>query len=226
MKLKTHSEFARQIGCSQQAISKACRDGGPLESALYDGKRIDVEHKDAVEYADAKEHGRKVRRMRAKPKPKKKSKPKAPPKTEVIIAPGDPLEGYKTGEDDIREMTSKTLEEIKGLFTSAAEFREWIKSIHELEKIHAQRIKNLVAEGQLVSRRIIKGGILDPIEEVFSKLLTDGSKTMAVKCHAMVKSGRTVAELETEIRETIGTFIRPAKERMQRALDAFKGEAS
>jgi hypothetical protein len=226
MKLKTHSEFARQIGCSQQAISRACQEGGHLHPAVADGRRIDVEHAAAIEYADAKEHGRRVRRMQAKPKPKPKPKPKKKPEpvADVITSPEAALEEYKSGSADIRDMTNKTLDEIKSLFTTAAEFREWIKSIHELEKIHAQRIKNWAAEGLLVSRLLVKQGIIGPIEELFARLLTDASKTIAIKNHAMALAGRTVAECETETREIIGSFIRPTKERIHRALGKLKGK--
>jgi hypothetical protein len=225
MKLLSQSAFAREIGCSQQAISRACKPGKPLHDALVDGRKLDIDSKAAIAWVDDREKATKIKKKLKKPKPKPKPEPQPPsPPTELVEAEPDPLEQYKNGDADIRSMANRTLDWITSRFGAAAEFREWIKAVHELEKTHERRIKNMVAEGQLVSRRIIKQGIIDPIEECLNKLLTDGSKTMAIDCHAKTLGGRTVEELETYIRETQGKFIRPAKERMVRTLKSLKGD--
>jgi hypothetical protein len=186
-------------------------------------KKVDIEHKAAIDWIDDKDRKKRVSSQLKKPRPRPKPRP---PKPQVeIIQDGDKqLEKFKTGDADIRSMADMTLDAITQIFGAAAEFREWIKAVHELEKTHERRIKNMVAEGQLVSRRIIKQGIIDPIEECLTKLLTDGAKTMAIDCHAKALAGRPVQDLEVYISKTMGRFIRPAKERIGRTLKSFKGE--
>lgn len=236
MKLITQTELANQIGCSQQAVSKACKEGGPLKVALVDGRHLDAEHKAVIDYRDEKEAKAKLRKLKKKPrkkaKPKKKTKPKPverqeteptqEPVTEVVPAEQN-IELYKTGDADIRSMADMTLDQLVRTFSTAAEFREWIKAVHELEKTHERRLKNMVKEGQLVSKKLIKQGIIDPMDEAWAKLLADGAKTLSIYMDSMSKSGRTQVEMEDYARETISKFVRPAKDRIARALGSMKG---
>jgi hypothetical protein len=232
VRLVTQSEFARSIGCTPQAISKACKPGGALYDSLYDN-RIDIESKFAISYIDEREARAEIKKAQKKSKPKPKSKqkkapPKPPSKTPQpppkVETPSDHLEEFKTGEKDIRTMSEMTIEEVIATFGSAAEFDRWIKSVMDLEKTHALRIKNLVDEGKLVSRKIIKQGIIDPIDEVFTKILTDGSKSASIMVHTMALSGSTPSEIEDHIRMTFSKIIKPAKDRMGKAIGKFKDE--
>lgn len=222
MRLLTHSAMAREVGCSQQSVSRAVKEGCPLYDALV-GKKVDIESECAIKWIDDRERKSRIKRQLKKPRPKPKPKPK--PAVEVIEEPAQQdLEKYESGEGDIRTMADMTLDFLVNKFGTAERFFGWVKALHEIEKTHERRIKNLEKLKDLVSRRIIKQGIIDPIEECLTKLLTDGAKTMAIDCHAKALAGRSVEDLEEYIRKTMGKFIRPSKERMARTLASFKGE--
>jgi hypothetical protein len=216
MKLLSQSAFAREIGCSQQAISKACREGGPLFAALYEN-RIDVESEEAIEYKDQKKLKKNIKK---KLKPKKKQK-----KVQVIEKADDDeymIDDLETGRRDLIEFGEMKINWLVARFGTAPECLTWVKAMHEMEKVRERRIKNDQKTRQLVSRELIKMGLIDPIEETWTRMLTDGSKTEAIQAYAMAKSGRTVDDIEKFIRENKSRFIRVAKERIVKIIERIE----
>ncbi len=131
-----------------------------------------------------------------------------PPQNEIII----------DIPDDIQAFADMTLRELVDKFGTSTRFKDWLESTKKIEDINEKRIKNAEKEGKLVSRKLMKEGVIEPIETAHLKMLTDGSKTIARRCHAMASAGRSVEDLEAFTVDQISSFIKPAKTHIARIL--------
>jgi hypothetical protein len=95
---------------------------------------------------------------------------------------------------------------------------DFLKATKAIEDIYEKRIKNAKASGELVDREQIKIGVFEPINTAHIKLLTDGSKTIAVRTKAMLDAGRDLGEVEAFITKQISSFIKPMKAKVARTL--------
>ena len=89
-----------------------------------------------------------------------------------------------------------------------------------IEDINEKRLKNAQTKGELVSRELVKLGVIDPIDAAHIKLLTDGAKTIARRVTAMHDAGRPLDDVEKFVKNQITSFIRPIKAKVARALKA------
>ena len=142
--------------------------------------------------------------------------PPAPPKDENPQGLPDIIEAP----DDLSSLIGWTLGRLLLTYGTATRFHDWLKALKEIEMVCEKRIKNAQLEGKLVNRDLVKSAIIDRIDGVFVKLLTDGTTTISSRAHAMVKAGETEAEVKAMVEDQLGSFIRPAKDQMRRALDA------
>lgn len=120
--------------------------------------------------------------------------------------------------DDIKKFADMTLRELIQRYGTDVAFLDWLKATKQIEDINEKRLKNATTKGELVSRELVKIGVIDQINAAHTKLLTDGAKTIALRVVAMSKAGRAVDECEKFIVDQIGSFIKPAKVKMARAL--------
>ena len=120
--------------------------------------------------------------------------------------------------EDIREFAHLPLIELVKKFGTDTRFSEWLKSSKLIEDIAEKRIKNSKSEGDLVSRGIIKTGVIDHVEKAHMQILTDGCKTMTKRIIAMHGAGRDDMALEEEMRKTITSFLRPMKSKIAKGL--------
>ena len=120
--------------------------------------------------------------------------------------------------DDIKKFADMTLRELIQRFGTDTAFLDWLKATKSIEDINEKRLKNAATRGELVSRHLVKVGVLDHIESAHTKLLTDGKKTIARRVHAMANAGRSVEECESFIDDQISSFLKPMKAKMSRAL--------
>lgn len=120
--------------------------------------------------------------------------------------------------EEIEKFVDMTLREIIERFGSDYAFIDWLKATKAIEDINEKRLKNAATRGDLVSRDLIKRGIIDPIESAHIKLLTDGAKTIARRVVAMTGAGRPIEDSEKFVAEQITSFIRPIKSKVARAL--------
>ena len=120
--------------------------------------------------------------------------------------------------DDIRELADWSLRDLVVKFGNDIRFLDWLKSAKMIEDIKEKQLKNARAADELVSRDMVKTGVLDHVNTAHVKILTDGAKTIAVRVSSMAQSGREVDDCETFVREQIESFIRPMKARIARAL--------
>jgi len=220
------SEFAKLAGVSGAAVTKA--SATTLKAALV-GRQIDRNHPDAIAYvkkhkqpdviAVKKAVSKKVD-GRSNPKHKaaaRKSKRKKEEKDEGVI-PGS-LESLP---EKIQALADQSLRELAYVFGTDIAFLDWLKATREIERVHEARLKNQEKEGTLVHRELVKSGILDPIETLYSQILRDGAKTIAVKVMNLMEAGEPVEICEKAIRKELTSFIRPAKAKMERAIKGMK----
>jgi hypothetical protein len=120
--------------------------------------------------------------------------------------------------EDIQAFADMTLRELVEKFGTDIRFLDWLKATKSIEDINEKRLKNAETKGELVSRQLVRHGILDPIESAHVKLLTDGAKTIARRATAMHGSGRDMEDIEKFVADQITSFLRPMKAKIARTL--------
>lgn len=208
--LITKGELAKRAGVSPSAITKVCR--GSVAPAMV-GKKIDADHRSVIEYiarhAHIPPHNRGGHKM-AQPSRGKYAKVDAP-MVEKRVVPAN-----------ITEYADRTLREIIAEFGTDAVFLDFLRATKEIEVIQERRIKNAKAVGDLVSRELVKRGIIDPVDSMLTRLFTDGSKTITRRATALHDSGKPQSEIEEFVRDQITSFVRPMKARIKRTLKGLK----
>jgi hypothetical protein len=121
--------------------------------------------------------------------------------------------------ENIQEYGDWTLNQIVSRFGTDAAFLDQLKATKTIEDIAEKRLKNAAFEGSLVSRDLVKRGIIEPFESAHTRLLTDGAKSIARRCMAMAKADEEVREIEKYVADAVGSFIRPAKAQIIRAME-------
>lgn len=120
--------------------------------------------------------------------------------------------------ENIQAFADMTLREIITRFGTDTAFVDYLAALKSIDGITTLRLKNATSEGKLISRDLVETGLVARIEGLFTKLLTDGSKTLAYRVHAMVKSGSDAGEVETYISGAMTNFIKPTKVKMAKVL--------
>lgn len=120
--------------------------------------------------------------------------------------------------DDIQSFADMTLRELIEKFGTDTRFVDWLSATQKIESINEKRLKNAQTQGELVSRALVRVGIIEPINACHIKLLTDGAKTIARRVTAMHSANRSLEDIEKFVAEQITSFIRPVKAKVARAL--------
>lgn len=217
------SAFADLVGVSATAITKATKLGGCLHEAML-GKKIDSTHPKAVAYRE--EHKPKVMvSVDGGPAvPIEEFDGGVAPKPRGHTAKNEAKKaGYYeehafTVPEYIGDLADMTLRELIMQFGTDVRFLDWLKATKEIEMINEKRLKNAESEGLLVSRRLVKIGIIEPIDSAHIKLLTDGAKTISRRTVAMHDAGKDLLEIEKFVADQISSFIKPVKDKVSRAL--------
>ena len=205
-------EFAEQAGVSRAAVTKACDRA--LAAAVV-GKLIDIDHPDAVAYIRSKQT------KKTAPPAKKPSKPRATAKPKTVVAPEPPEEeeaSHFSEDDEIKDVLHLTLAEIVERHGTSGQFKIWLDAKKTIVDVQTRIVKLAQLEGVLVSRDLIKVGVIDPIDAAHRKLLTDGAKTIARRVTAMNSGGRPLEDCEAFVKDQIASFIRPMKAKISRSL--------
>jgi len=199
------SEFAALAGVSPGHVTRLCK--GRLSEAIED-RKINLTHPAVASYLAERNTSA------AAPTPKRPQGRRA--KANLGDIDNDPLQRVP---ENIRAFADMSLRELAAMFGTDHGFIEWLNGLKRIEDIHEKRIKNAKAEGELVARDLIAEGVIGPIEQAHRKMLTDGAKNISRRVAAMAKAGSTESECEKYVHDQIGSFIRPVKTQMQRALD-------
>lgn len=123
--------------------------------------------------------------------------------------------------ENIESFNDMTLKELIEQFGTDIRFRDWLTAVKDIEMINEKRLKSAEKKGELVSRELVKTGIIEPINSAHMKMLSDGAKTMAIRTVAMCGSGMSVGEVEEFIKDQISSFIKPVKTRIKRAMAKY-----
>lgn len=127
-------------------------------------------------------------------------------------------ESLKEIPSDLSELMSWTIGEILDRWGTTTAFLDWLRATKTLEDIREKQLKNAEKSGVLISRDIVKKGVIDPIDAAHIKLLTDGVKTIAKRAMAMTSANRPPDDVEKFVGDQIGSFLRPLKNKIARAL--------
>jgi hypothetical protein len=98
-------------------------------------------------------------------------------------------------------------------------FVDFLKALKLIESINTDRLKNAQTEGILVARELVQIGVIDVVDTAMRKLLAAGCKKIARSAHTMSKAGETLEDIETEVRDEIGQYVKNIKVKSKRALD-------
>ena len=210
------TELAEQAGVSRAAVTKAC--AGALAAAVV-GKLIDIDHPDAIAYIRSKQV-KKTSTPTKKPRKAAAAPKKRPVKTVAAPEPHEaPDEGSHFSEDDeIKDVLHLTLGEIVERHGTSGQFKTWVDAKKIIVDIQTRIVKLAQLEGTLVSRDLMKVGVIDPIDAAHRKLLTDGAKTIARRLTAMNSGGRSLEDCEAFVKDQMSSFIRPMKAKVARSL--------
>lgn len=119
---------------------------------------------------------------------------------------------------DVARFMDWTLRDIVTQYGTMTAFNDFLKATKTVADIVEKDLKNAKSRGELVSRHVVKVGVIDPIEAAHINLLTDGAKSMATRSAALLAAGKTADELETYLAKAIGKFIKPVKNKVKRAM--------
>ena len=120
--------------------------------------------------------------------------------------------------EDVGAFIDWTIGDILKRFGTDTAFCDYLKATQIIEAINEKRIKNAVSRGELVSRQLMKVGVIEPIDAAHIRLLTDGAKTIARRTTAMHGAGKPLEEIEDFVKDQLSSFIRPVKARVVRAM--------
>lgn len=121
--------------------------------------------------------------------------------------------------DDIRDVKKMTIEEVVETFGTKLDYKLYVDAVKNIELIHEKRLKNARTMGLLVSKELVKVGIIDRVNAAHIKLLTDGMKTMAVRVEAMVHAGRNRQEIQKFMTDQTSSFIKPMKSKIDMSFE-------
>lgn len=175
---------------------------------------------DAARPAEQKAVPSEPGKIRAKPAPKARAvvppRPSVPPPPAFAVDHGldDAPEDGITTPDDITSLAHLTLQQLVDRFGTASRFEKWLSAVQKIEAIHEKRLSNAETQGGLISKKLVKSAVLDVIDGVFTRLLTDGCQTVATRAHALALAGGDVGEIRDMIEDTMQSFIKPAKRQM------------
>lgn len=146
-------------------------------------------------------------------------------KLNSALAPGAADKPALSGEhglieipEDIKIFLDMTLRQIIAKFGTETAFNDYLSATQKIEVINEKRLKNAQTEGELISRSLVKGAIIDKINGLFVRLLTDGVKTISSQAHEIANASGGVEEVEAMVEDHLSSLIRPTKSKIGRAL--------
>lgn len=227
-KLITKTEFAKLCGVSTAAITNACnRKNCGLHEALINNK-IDPDHPEAQNYKNNRRpHPTKIKQNHKTKHVRGTAAKKQQRKNESLAKLAAKERGDKIDDEnelmelpeDIEAFKHYTLQELVERFGTDTAFSEWLSAMQKIEIIKEKTLKNAETEKRLVSRELIKIGIIEPVNVAHERMLTDGVQNIATRVKAMVEAGKTIEEIQDKVADTIASFIRPIKAKVKRTLN-------
>lgn len=186
--LVSRSEFARRAGITPGAVTKACKKS--LAPATV-GKRIDMSHQTAIAYINNRTgNTTTVNGWRAHNEAKK-------------LAALEALKNEPFADMTLRQVVKK--------YGTEAAFSDWLKAIKLIEDIKEKRLKNVTAQDELVSKKLVQIGVIDIFNTSHIQLINDGAKSIAAGAISKHVSGAELVDIEHFVADQISTFIKRMK---------------
>lgn len=217
-KLISKAELSRLCNVSVTAICKACKTN--LIGSLV-GKRVNLMHKSVLDYIEVKApenvpYFEEQKIVETAPITGKKAANETK-KQESLNSQNDIM----AVPENIEKFADYTLRELINQFGTDIAFCDWLKATKSIEDINEKRMKASILKGELVSRKLVKIGILDPMNSAHTRMLTDGSKTIAKRLIAKHEAGDNIQELELFVSDQISSYLKPMKNNIKRTLSNF-----
>jgi hypothetical protein len=140
----------------------------------------------------------------------KEAKKRAPPPEE--------REGTIDIPEDIQSFADFTLRELIDKFGTDTRFVDWLSATQKIEAINEKRLKNAQTKGELISRDLVKNGVIDTFNSAHLRLMKDGAKSIAAGVISKHAAGAELSEVEAYVSDILGSFIKPVKGKITRVL--------
>lgn len=217
----TKAAFSRKVGVSRPAVTIAVREG--RLPVLQDGK---IDPSDPVVAAFIAKHTAPAKpAVSVKPKPELETPPIRKPGPRPKPGNARPVTEPVGWRDDgspaaLAKLGRLTLDKVSRLFGGVVEAEAWLKAAKLKEDIRAARLKNEIAEGEVVSRDLVRTHVMSVVDEAFRRLLSDGAKTIAAQVYAFAQSNPPVPiqKAEEEIAQIVSKILERAQNKTRRAL--------
>ncbi len=120
--------------------------------------------------------------------------------------------------EDIQAFADMTLRELIDRFGTEGRFVDWLNATQKIEAINEKRLKNATTKGTLISRDLVKFGVIDTFNAAHLRLMKDGAKSIAAGVVSKHSSGAELSEVEAFVSDILGSFIKPIKSKITRVL--------
>lgn len=120
--------------------------------------------------------------------------------------------------DDIAELADLTLREVVTRYGTLSRFSDILRALKSIEDIQEKRLKNAQTDGTLVTRKLVKIGIVDVFNSAHLRVMADGAKTIAAGVVSKHAAGADLAEIEAHVSDVLGSFFKPVKGKIERTL--------
>lgn len=222
-KLVLRADFARLTGKSRAGITKLCK--GKLAPALV-GELLNLDHPAARAYLDENraERTEQPARPPTRAKPPAKKRPRAPTRRSKTKKSGstDPTTPPSFPEPDERgfvfEFSELTHKQIVDRYGTIPMYCKILESHEKAERARKNWLDNEETEGKLIELDRVRTHVFGFIDASHKRILSDASKTMALRAVAMCKSGARAEELERFFRDTQGAILKTARDAAVRNL--------
>jgi hypothetical protein len=219
----TKTAFAEMANVSIAAIVRITKHGNKLEVAMVK-KRIDANHPAAQAYLNAplRAVGKVLDAAKAAVTPNPSGQAALQKKKKMADNPDLDEKLLRSLPPDIRELAHLPLLKLVDIFGTDVRFLDWLKAVEKVEAIATKRIANATTLKELVSVSLIKKGVIDPIDAIHRRLLTDGVRTITQRLFTKFQAGTSPEEAETFMKKEISIILAPVTDKVGKALEDMK----
>jgi hypothetical protein len=232
-------ELARIAGVTKGAITKASVVAFP---DAVDGHRVDLDHPDVQRYL-ARRASAPIRAVESRYIPRSEPTPvrriaSIPPPIAVDKSPVKPVKPASGGArsaptddpgvtaDELADYAHWPLENLVRKFGTARDFIGWLDAWKRIAETRDKTLRVEERLGKLIPRELVSKYLFGHLRTLHTRLLTDTAATLARLLYSEMRAGRSVEELETILRERIGSQLAQAKADIARGLGEVRDEAA
>jgi len=199
-KLISQSEFSRLVNISTAGVAKLVKTR--LVNATV-GKRVDIQHPDAVEYLKSKLGKGIVTELISVPI----EKPPAPPPPEQVELP-----------EDIEAVADLTIRQVVEKFGTVTAFGDWLKAMKSIADIKEKHLKNDAALGRVIDKEYVANFMFGAFETSYSQLVNDAPRTICATIVESHEAGESIEVLQQQAQKIISSQIKGVKDKLKKAL--------